>query len=118
MDVVVVSDSGKDGANGVVGRVGFYDELSSGLIVCEYWSGGKRFLEGFERFAAFVVEVPRDVLASEASKWDGYVRVILNETTIKVSKTKERLDVFDYPKFRPVEDGLDLVFGHSETVRS
>jgi hypothetical protein len=35
---------------------------------------------------------------------------------VEVGKAKEGLNVFDFPWFRPIEDGLHFVFSHAESV--
>ena len=63
---------------------------------------------------ALIGEVPRGTLAGKMRKWNGDFRVSENETMIEVGKSKERLDVFDFPWFQPILDDLDLVRGHGE----
>src|SRR5882724_3273281 len=36
---------------------------------------------------------------------------------IEVGESEERLDVFDFPGFRPILDDLDLIRGHGEAFR-
>src|SRR5882724_11897872 len=63
---------------------------------------------------ALISEVPRGTLAGKTRKWNGDFRVSENETTIEVGESEERLDVFDFPGFRPILDDLDFVRGHGE----
>ena len=51
-------------------------------------------------------KIPRNIFPSEASEENNNVRVIMDETMIEVSKTKERLDVFNFPGLRTVKDSL------------
>src|SRR5882724_786892 len=63
---------------------------------------------------ALIGEVPRGTLAGKTRERNGDFRVSENETAIEVGKSEERLDVFDFPVFRPILDDLDLVRGHGE----
>src|SRR5882724_3777878 len=63
---------------------------------------------------ALIGEVPRGTLVGKTRKRNSDFRVSENETTIEVGESKERLDVFDFPGFRPILDNLDLVRGHGE----
>jgi len=47
-------------------------------------------------------------------EWNSDFRVSENETVIEVGKSKERLDVFDFPWFWTILDDLDLIRGHGE----
>ena len=49
------------------------------------------------------------------SEGNNNVRVIMDETMIEVSKTKERLNVFNFLGLRPVKDSLYFAWGHGET---
>jgi len=48
----------------------------------------------------------------EAGEWDSNVQVIVDEATIKVSETKEGLNIFNLLRFGPFVNDLDLIFGH------
>jgi hypothetical protein len=50
------------------------------------------------------------------SEGSGDFRVAIDEPAVEVGKAKEGLNVFDFPRFRPIEDGLHFVFGHAESV--
>ncbi|KIO13215.1 hypothetical protein M404DRAFT_123347 [Pisolithus tinctorius Marx 270] len=43
------------------------------------------------------------------------VKVVINESSVEICKTKERLDVLHLPWLRPVVDCLNLLSGHGET---
>ena len=60
--------------------------------------------------------MPWGVLARKLSERDGYVRVISNESVIKVSETEEGLDLFDLLRGRPIADDLNLRGVHLETT--
>ncbi|KIO00943.1 hypothetical protein M404DRAFT_151402, partial [Pisolithus tinctorius Marx 270] len=68
-----------------------------------------------ESGAALLGKVPRSTLLHEASEWNDNVRVVINESSVEICETKERLDVSHLPQLRPVMDCLDLLSGHVET---
>ncbi|KIN97742.1 hypothetical protein M404DRAFT_159830, partial [Pisolithus tinctorius Marx 270] len=43
------------------------------------------------------------------------VRVVINESSVEICETKERLDVLHLLQLRPVTDCLNLLSGHGET---
>src|ERR1700710_1919609 len=51
------------------------------------------------------------------SKRDNNVGIIMNKSAVEIGEAKERLDVFNFPRLRPVADGLDFVGRHGETLR-
>ena len=50
-------------------------------------------------------------------KWNSDFRISMNETMVEIGKTKERLDVLDFPEFWPVLNNLDFVQGHGEAFQ-
>ena len=40
----------------------------------------------------------------------------MNETTVEVRETEERLDISDFPRFGPILNDLDFVLSHREAV--
>ncbi|KIO09535.1 hypothetical protein M404DRAFT_131592, partial [Pisolithus tinctorius Marx 270] len=68
-----------------------------------------------ESGAALLGKVPRSTLSCEVSEWNDNVGVVINESSVEVHKTKERLDVSHLPWLRPVTDCLNLLSGHGET---
>src|SRR5882672_7352347 len=47
-------------------------------------------------------------------KWNCDLGISVNETTVEVGETEEGLNVLDFPRFGPILDNLDLVWGHGE----
>src|ERR1700709_2091474 len=41
----------------------------------------------------------------------------MNESAVEIGRAKERLNVFNFPRLRPVADGLDFIGRHGETLR-
>ncbi|KIN98040.1 hypothetical protein M404DRAFT_158630 [Pisolithus tinctorius Marx 270] len=81
----------------------------------ENGSGAEGILQAEESGAALLRKVPRSTLSHEASEWNNDVRVVINESSIEICETKERLDVSHLPRLRPVTDCLNLLSGHGET---
>jgi hypothetical protein len=63
------------------------------------------------------VEGPWCVFSEKASQWNNNVGIPCDETSVKVCKTKERLNITVIARFRPVKDYLDLVLVHLEAHR-
>ncbi|KIO03918.1 hypothetical protein M404DRAFT_144465, partial [Pisolithus tinctorius Marx 270] len=68
-----------------------------------------------ESRVALLGKVPRSTLLREVSEWDDDVRVVINELSVEICETKERLDVSHLLRLRPVVDCLNLLSGHGET---
>ncbi|KIO14507.1 hypothetical protein M404DRAFT_118270 [Pisolithus tinctorius Marx 270] len=81
----------------------------------ENGSGAEGILQAEESGAALLGKVPRSTLSHEASERNDDVRVVINESSIEICETKERLDVSHLPRLRPVVDCLNLLSGHGET---
>ncbi|KIN94156.1 hypothetical protein M404DRAFT_169044, partial [Pisolithus tinctorius Marx 270] len=58
---------------------------------------------------------PRSTLSREASERNDDVGVVINELSVEICETKERLDVSHLPRLRPVMDCLNLLSRHGET---
>src|SRR3979490_1148395 len=70
-----------------------------------------------ERFSTVLCEVPRESFPCESSKGNSDGGIVVDETPLKVRKTKERLNVFYFPRFWPLQDALNLSFSHGESLR-
>jgi len=66
---------------------------------------------------ALIGKVPNSTLLGEACEWNSDFGVSINEVSVEVGKTKERLNVFDLPGFRPILDNLDFVWHYGEAFR-
>src|SRR5467141_2017244 len=63
---------------------------------------------------ALIGKVPGGTLAGKMHKRNCDFRISINETTVEVGETKEGLNILDFPRFGPILDNLDLVWGHGE----
>src|SRR3979490_3319063 len=70
-----------------------------------------------ERFSTILCEVPRESFPCKSGKGNSDGRIVVNEMPVKVCKTKERLDVFHFLRFWPIQDALNLFFSHGESLR-
>ncbi|KIN94580.1 hypothetical protein M404DRAFT_167892 [Pisolithus tinctorius Marx 270] len=78
-------------------------------------SRAEGILQAEESGAALLRKVPRSTLLHEVSEWNDNVRVVINESSVEICKTEERLDVSHLPQLRPVADCLNLLSRHGET---
>src|ERR1700761_3581093 len=68
--------------------------------------------------STITVKIPRGVFLSQMSEWDHNIRIIMDKSPVKVSETKERLNVFDFLGFRPVLNDFDLFLIHADSPRT
>ena len=102
----------ENGGEGVVGSVGFKDDLCIWNPMGQYQSSGENFFECFKEFSAFRTEVANNSFSSHTPEQNHDIGVVKNESPIKISKSKKGLNVLDFVRFRPFLDGLDLVISH------
>ncbi|KIO00230.1 hypothetical protein M404DRAFT_152992 [Pisolithus tinctorius Marx 270] len=105
----------QNASNGIVGGVSFHCKWSVRNPVSENRSGAEGILQAEESGVALLGKVPRSTLSHEASEWNDDVGVVINESSVEVCETKERLDVSHLPRLRPVVDCLNLLSRHGET---
>ena len=117
MELSIISVDGQNGRDGLVGGICLDSNLLIRDPVVKYRSLRKCTFEGLESFLASVRPDPRDVGTSKASKRNGDFRVAVDETSIKVTKAKEGLDVLDFSWNRPLRDSGDFDRRHAEAVR-
>ena len=60
----------ENGGEGVVGSVGFENDLCIWNPMSQYRGCGKGFFEGFEGFPAFWSEVPNNSFSSQMHEWN------------------------------------------------
>src|SRR5882672_11845000 len=66
---------------------------------------------------ALIRKVPGGTLVGKMRKQNCDFGISVNETMVEVGETEEGLKVLDFPRFRPILDNLDLVWGHGEAFR-
>ncbi|KIN96462.1 hypothetical protein M404DRAFT_162931 [Pisolithus tinctorius Marx 270] len=81
----------------------------------ENGSRAEGILQVEESRVALLGKVPRSTLSHEASERNDDVGVVINESSIEICETKERLDVSHLLRLRPVTDCLNLLGRHGET---
>ncbi|KIO07419.1 hypothetical protein M404DRAFT_136422, partial [Pisolithus tinctorius Marx 270] len=87
---------------------------SDGIVRCIGLDGDR---DPGDEVTALLREVPRSPLAGKPSQWYDDVRIIKDKPAIEVGKAKERLNVLDLARLRPVANGLDLFLRHREAGR-
>src|SRR3979490_927005 len=70
-----------------------------------------------ERFSTVLCEAPRESFPCESSKGNSDGGIVVDKMPVKFCKTKERLDVFYFPRFWPLQDVLNLIFSYGESLR-
>src|ERR1700689_3779784 len=98
----------------VIGCVRFdYDRLIRNPMR-EDWRCRKSILEVQECLTGFVSEFEDRVLVCEMGEQDYDIGVVVNELAVEVSEAQERLNVLDFPRFRPIADDFYLVLSHAK----
>jgi hypothetical protein len=60
---------------------------------------------------------PRSTLMGETGQRNDNVGVVVNETQVESSETKEGLNILHFPRLRPITDGFDFLLGHGKSIR-
>ena len=82
------------------------------------WCTGERGLEEIEGFLTFSGPYPTDTLAGESGKRHRHVGIVSDKPMVEIGEPEERLNVFDFPRGRPVPNDLDFRVVHFESVRA
>ena len=53
----------------------------------------------------------------EVGEWNSDVGVVQDETPVEISKTQERLYIFNLLRFRPILNDLDFIGCHGESTQ-
>ena len=83
----VGGEYGEDCSKGVVGGIGFNDNLGVRQPMGKNRSTSKSLLESIKYFSTLFGKVPRNILPSELGKWDNNVGVFLNEAMVEITET-------------------------------
>jgi len=73
-------------------------------------------LESIEKTSTVLREISRSIFPGELGERDHDVQVVEYKLVVEVGKPQEGLDVLYLLRFRPVGDGLDLVWSHVTTM--
>ena len=106
----------QDSTEGIVRGIGLHDQGLVGNPMRQNRGRGESLLEILEGLSALLGKSPRDTFPGKPSEGNGYVRIIVNETSVEIGEAKEGLNIFDLPRFRPIPNRLDFLFGHRESL--
>jgi len=115
-EFTIGASDGENTSDSIVGGISFNGERSVGDPMSKDRSGGKGLLQGVESGATLIGEIPRRSLVGQTGERNNNVGVIMNEATVEVGKSEERLDVLDFAGFWPVLNSLDLLWRHGEAL--
>jgi hypothetical protein len=101
MEFTIVSKDGENARNGVIGCVCLDHNLTAGNPVMEYRSSCKSTFESVEGRLTSGCPIPPFASTSEAGEWNGNAGIAVNEAPIKVTKTKEGLNILHFPRYWP-----------------
>ena len=77
-------------------------------------SCGESLFKCFKGRVALIGKMPKGTLAGKTRKRNCDFGITVNETTVEVGKTEERLNILDFSRDWPILDDLDFVWGHSK----
>ena len=108
MDFTVFRLNRQNSRKGVVGCVSFHNNFGIGYPVSENRSPSKGLLQSVESLLTFGSEIPADVFLGKSCKGnsDGTV-IVVHEVPIEIAKAKERLNVLDLMRHRPVRNNFE-----------
>src|ERR1700712_619355 len=82
----------------------------------EDWSGTECGFESFKTLLTCRISVPNDILASESSKRNGDLRITMNEPSVEITESQERLYVLHFLGGCPISYGFYLFLRHVESA--
>jgi len=90
---------------------------SVGHPVHKDWSSHESLLEHTKGGTTLIGKISRGTLVGKMHEWDSDVRIPINEMIVEVGESEERLNVFNFPRFRPTLDNLNFVRSHRKAFR-
>jgi hypothetical protein len=105
----------QDSTEGIVRGVGLHDQRLVRDPMRQNWGQSESLIEKLEELSALFGKSPRDTFPGKPSEGNCYVRVIVNETTVEIGETEEGLNIFDLPRFGPIPNRLEFIFGHRKS---
>ena len=117
VEFVVGGENRKDCSEGVVGGVGFDDDLGVRYPMGKNRSTSEGLLKSPKRLPTSIGEVPGYTFPSESGERNYDVGVLFYKSTIEITKAKEGLNVLNVPRLWSFQDCLNLVGRHPEALR-
>ena len=84
--------------------------------MAEYGGGGKCCLESPKGCCFSIAEAPQCRFSAKVSEWLCDFRIPIDESSVKVGETQERLYITHIAGFRPCLDGRDFSLVHFQTL--
>jgi hypothetical protein len=84
---IVWRNNGEDGHKGIIGGIGFHNELSVGDPVYKDQSYCESFLECIESHSTIPREIPLDVFLSQSHEQDCDI-IVVDELSVEIGKSK------------------------------
>src|ERR1700679_3050201 len=100
----------------IVQSVGFHNKFCVGDPFGKNRSMCKLLFQKIKRGTAIAIEVPDGLFAGEPHERDNNVRIAVNEPSIEVTKTQKGFYILNFTRFWPVQNDLNLILGHAESV--
>ncbi|KAF8832667.1 hypothetical protein HHX47_DHR1001691 [Lentinula edodes] len=116
MNFTVSILDGKNGRNGIIRSVGLHDKWAIGLPMGQNRCRSKSNFEIFEGLLTAAVPDPGSTFSGKPSHRHNGITIIIDKTMVEICKTQEGLNVLNLPRNRPLENCLDFLLGHSQSV--
>jgi hypothetical protein len=100
----------------VITGISFYDYWNIRNPVHKHWSGRESFLECFKRLPTIFSKVPSNPLAGKTGEQNYDVQVIENKLTVEICESEEKLNILNFLRFWPINNGLDLLRWHGQAI--
>ena len=105
-------------SSGILGRISGNGKWCIRVRHLQYWLHAKDFLQDVKSCLTLGGPFPDGTLLGKVNKWPGESRVIRDEPSIKVGKTKEGAHILDPCWYRPLFNAFDLDRVHGNGILS
>ena len=113
---MVIMDLGEDGGDSVVRGVGLNDGGKGRIEVAERGGRGEGAFQALKGGHAGGGEFEGDVFAEEVGERRDDARVAVHKAPVEVGEAEEGLELAHTGRRRPLEDSLDLLGRHGDTI--
>ena len=117
VNIAVIIAKQKYPGDRIIGGVSLNNRIQCRVEMSKNGSRCKSSLEEGKGLLAGSRPIPQHILVCKAGEGHHHVRIVDDETPIKIGESQERLDILDAARNGPVLDDLHFRFGHVDAVR-
>jgi hypothetical protein len=107
---------GQNTSDSIFGTVGFDDYRIFGIVVSQDRSRRESLLQRVEGLLTVIRPSERNSFSGKMMEGSGNMGVVSDESPVKVSETKKRLDLLNGGRSGPIADGGKFGWVHSDAV--